>query len=223
MSDDIQKYNHVARVFHWSVAALILGLLFVGYYMDSMDPAPLKFQIYGYHKALGVAVLLLVGLRIMWRVVSKTPAPLSSHKTWEKYLSRTIHIVLYLTILAMPISGWVMSSAGGYPVSFFGWFELPALVEKNKELGKLANQTHGVLAFIIIGAVALHIVGALKHHFIDKDATLNRMSGHVSFALVGLVILAAAFYFPVAGWIEDSKAANAVANESVQGSVENQE
>ena len=201
MSEVVQNYNAVSKVFHWSVALLILGLLIVGFWMGGLEP-PFKFQVYGVHKALGMVVIGLGVLRIVWKHSSKSPESLSAHKQWEKVLSKTIHIVLYLLIIAMPLSGWVMSSAGGYPVSFFGLFEFPSNVEKDPEIGKLANQTHEILAYALLICVGLHIVGALKHHVIDKDETLNRMSGNLVLVILGLVALAAAAFFPAQNFLQ---------------------
>lgn len=212
MSDEVQKYNTVSRVFHWSVALLILGLLIVGFWMGGLEP-PFKFKIYGWHKALGISVLALVVLRVVWKHASKSPKSLSTHKTWEKILSKTIHIVLYGAMIGMPLSGWVMSSAGGHPISFFGLFEVPPIVGKDKELSGLAAEIHEILAFIVIGCVGLHIVGALKHHVIDKDATLKRMGGNLVLAVLGVIALAAALFFPAQNLFNDMMADDVVQEE----------
>lgn len=216
MSDDIQNYNTVSRIFHWSVALLILGLLIVGFFMEGMNPEPLKFKIYGWHKALGMVVIGLGVARIIWKHASQSPNSLSTHKKWEKMLSKTIHIVLYILIIAMPLSGWIMSSAGGYPVSFFGLFEFPNIVEKNKELGRIANQVHGILAYALVGCVGLHVVGAIKHHVIDKDVTLNRMGGNLIFAVLGVLALAVAFFIPTQRWFNSLLVSQTLQVESVQ-------
>jgi len=213
---EVKQYNLTAQLFHWSIAALILGLIVLGFYMDSMERSPFKFELYGYHKALGILVLVMAVMRIIWKHVSERPSPLSHHKNWEKCLSKTIHIVLYLAMIAMPLSGWVMSSAGGYGVSFFGLFDVPAIVDKNKELGRIAYQIHGVLPYIVMGCVGLHILGALKHHVLDQDETLRRMGGNIVFAVLGLFLLAVAAYFPIQNTVAEFQAKNAVHNETFQ-------
>lgn len=216
MGQEVQNYSTVSRVFHWSVALLILGLLGVGFFMEAMERSPLKFEIYGVHKALGMLVIGLGALRIIWRLGSKAPKSLSTYKNWEKWLSKTIHIVLYILIIAMPLSGWIMSSAGGYGVSFFGLFEIPSIVEKNPELGKLANQIHGILAYALLGILGLHLAGALKHHVIDKDATLSRMGGNIVFVVIGVLALGAAAYIPAQNFVQNLMVEEQVSDESVQ-------
>ena len=219
MSEQVQNYNKVSKVLHWSVALLILGLLVVGFWMEGLTP-PFKFEVYGIHKALGITVLLLAIVRIVWTHATQKPKALSTHKQWEKILSKTIHIVLYIAMLAFPLSGWVMSSAGGYPISFFGLFEVPPIVGENKELSGLANQIHGLLAYIVIGCVGLHIIGALKHHVMDKDATLTRMGGYLVYGVVGLIALAVAASFPVKQFMSKPSASEVVADVSAHDSAD---
>ncbi|MFK7839444.1 MAG: cytochrome b [Bdellovibrionales bacterium] len=214
MSADNENYNNVSRFFHWGIALLFIGLLSVGFYMVTMDPEPFKFKVYGWHKATGITVLFFVLCRVVWKFISKNPDALSHHKQWEKILSKTIHIVLYGAMIGMPLSGWIMSSAGGYPVSFFGLFEVPNIVSKDKELSRLANQIHGYMGFTILFCIGLHIIGALKHHIFDKDRTLNRMGGHVAFGVIALLFLSIAFYFPAKGFIS-----NLMQSQSIENSV----
>ena len=196
------EYGAVAKGFHWVIGLTILGLLAVGFYMAGLENAPFKFKIYGIHKALGIAVLALAALRVVWRFINVQPSGLSTHQAWEKFLSKITHVVLYVAMLGMPLSGWVMSSAGGYPISFFGLFPIPPIVEKNPDLGGLASNIHSVLGYALVIALGLHIAGAAKHHILDRDTTLSRMVhnnlGLVSglFILVlGAVVLGAATYF----------------------------
>lgn len=187
--DDTHNYNPVSRVFHWLVAVLILGLIPVGFYMEQMSSSPLKFEIYGWHKSLGISVLLLAFLRVGWKIYKKPPSSLTTHKCWEKLLSKTIHIVLYIAIFVMPLSGWVMSNSGGYAVQFFGLFEMPKLVEKDKFISDLARSVHEIAGFVVMGCVGFHVVGALKHHYSDKDATLTRMGGRPVVGFIAILVL----------------------------------
>lgn len=222
MSEDIQNYNAGSKVFHWSVALLILGLLIVGFWMGEFD-APFKYEVYGIHKALGMAVLVLGVLRIIWKIVTKSPKSLESHEKWEKVLSKSIHGVLFLLVVAMPLSGWVMSSAGGHPISFFGLFEFPSIVEKNREIGRAANQAHELIAYALLLCVGLHIVGALKHHVIDKDETLKRMGANLVIAILGLVALGAAVSNPVKHFLDDAFATHIeIDDDSHEGSGDDQ-
>lgn len=168
------EYNKPAKLFHWLIAILIFGLLLVGLYMGTMPNGPDKFQIYMLHKSFGLMVLWLAGLRILWRLYSKSPAPIPTQKPWEKLLAKLTHIFLYIAMFGMPLSGWVMSSAAEYPVSFFG-LAMPDIVGKNADLASMAKEAHEIIAFLLIATIFLHTLGAFKHHIFDRDMTLNRM------------------------------------------------
>ena len=192
------SYHFISKSFHWIVGLMILGLLALGFYMTALEGTPFKFGLYGWHKSFGILVLLLGVLRLVWRFYKGVPESLGTHQVWEKMLSKVTHLVLYLGIFAMPLTGWLMSSAGGYGVSVFGLFKMPDLIGKNKELGGLFNQAHEILGYVILVAVILHLAGALKHHLIDKDETLQRMT----WAQFGTVhgVLSALFFGAVLGY-----------------------
>lgn len=168
------SYGLVSKALHWITALIILALVLVGLYMTQLAYSPFKLEIYALHKSFGILVLWLVGLRIIWKLLTAKPEAHPNHKWWEKLLAKLTHIFLYIAMIGMPLSGWLMSSAGEYPVPFFG-IQMPDLVDKNPQLAGLMNNIHEILAYILIGAVLLHAVGALKHHFIDRDSTLLRM------------------------------------------------
>ena len=169
------RFGVVAQGFHWVVALCVIGLLAVGLIMTEMKPGPDMFKIYALHKSVGITVLTLAVLRLLWKLTNAHPQALPTHQRWEKFLAKLVHMFLYFAIIGMPLSGWIMSSAKGFPVSVFGWFTLPDLVTPSKEIGKLANEFHELTAYALIAAIGLHFVGALKHHVIDKDGTLRRM------------------------------------------------
>lgn len=186
---DADQYSAISRFFHWGIAFLILGLIPVGFYMSHMAFSPLKLEIYGVHKSLGLTVLLLAVLRIAYRIYKAPPKSLSTYKVWENFFSKTIHVVLYVAIIVMPVLGWVMSSAGDFSVSFFGLFDMPRIVEKDAFIFGVARSVHEIASFVVIGAVGLHVVGALKHHFIDGDVTLIRMGGRPVFGFIAIFVL----------------------------------
>jgi len=172
----METYNNPAKFFHWVIGLVFLGLLAVGFYMSGLERSPFKFELYGIHKALGISILALAVLRVVWRFIRPAPGHIETHQPWERALSGLVHFLLYTAMAVMPLSGWVMSSAGGHPVSFFGLFEVPAIVGENKALGGLANQIHEYAAYAILLALGLHFAGAAKHHILDRDVTLTRMS-----------------------------------------------
>lgn len=190
-----ENYSAIAKALHWVLAILILGLLCLGFYMGKMEFSSTKMTVIMLHKSFGMTVLGLVVLRLVWRFVRPPPAPLSSHAPWEKILSKTVHLLLYLAMIGMPLSGWVMTSAAEYPVNFFGLFDIPLIAPKDEGLAGLAEEVHEYTAFMLYAAVGLHFLGAAKHHIVDKDATLRRIGGNTGFIVIGTVLLLAITYF----------------------------
>lgn len=168
-------YGSVAKSFHWLIFLLVASLLTVGFLMTDMENTPDKFRIYGLHKSFGIVVLALAGLRLGWRLINSVPALPQHMRNIEKLLAHASHWTLYALIIAMPLSGWMMSSASGFPVSVFGLFTLPDLVAPDKVLSGNLRDLHGLLAYAIIVMVSLHALAALLHHFYHKDNILRRM------------------------------------------------
>ncbi len=196
-----ENYGHISKALHWSLAVLIFGLLAMGFLMDDLEPDSLKYKVYGIHKSFGVLVLMLVAVRIVWHGFNHPPVSLSTYKPVEKLLAKIVKIALYLAMIALPVSGVVMSLAGGHDISFFGLFELAGLEEKNKPLSGLGSEIHEVGAFVILGLLFLHVAGSFKHHFIAKDETLQRITsskvgiiGGFVLLFLSLALLAAPFY-----------------------------
>lgn len=106
------------------------------------------------------------------------PQALPTHTQTERFLSKTVHVVLYILLIGMPLSGLIFTWAGGYPASFFGLFDIPSPIAKNHTLHEVFQELHEVMAYGLVGLLALHIAGALKHHWIDKDNTARRMGAH---------------------------------------------
>lgn len=187
--DQSDQYNLTSKAFHWGMALVMLLMLAMGFWMVGLPFSEFKLDLYFWHKSFGLLILFLVVPRILARVFGNAPRQLETHAAWERFLSKTVHIVFYLSMIGMPLSGWVMSSAGEFPNSFFGLFEMPALSGKDEQLYELTKTVHEVFAFALIAAIGLHIMGGLKHHLIDRDATLRRMGAHPVLAVFGLAIL----------------------------------
>ncbi len=169
------KYGFVAKFFHWVIAALIIGLIIAGLYMTDMEASDNKWELYNLHKLFGVIVLGLIIFRIIWKILNKgKPAMLDTYSKAERIVAATVHGMLYIMMLVMPLSGWLMSSFGGYSVMFFG-IDIMLPVEKDKDIGTIFHEIHNIGGSVFIILLTLHIAGALKHHFIDKDITLKRM------------------------------------------------
>lgn len=170
------NYTWPAISFHWLIAIGIFICFPIGMYMEDLKLSPLKLQLISYHKWLGVTIFGLLVLRIIWRSFNKPPALPSIMPKWQIGLSHATHLALYLLMIAIPVSGWLMSSAKGYTTVYLGIFPLPDLLEKDKALGHNLAELHEILNYVLLLLVGLHIVAAIKHHIIDRDDILTRMS-----------------------------------------------
>jgi len=168
-------YTRTAITLHWAIALLIFAAFPLGVYMHELPLSPTKLQLYSYHKWIGVSIFLLAVLRVTWRSTHRPPPLPDSMPRWERLAANTVHHLLYVLIFAVPLSGWLMSSAKGVQTVWFGVLPLPDLVGKDKELGDLLKGVHESLNFIMLGVVLAHIGAALKHHFIERDGILARM------------------------------------------------
>lgn len=170
------RYTRTAIGLHWLIALLIISIMALGVYMTGLPLSPQKLKIYSWHKWAGITVLLISILRIIWRIKNPAPPLPSSMSQSVRKLAHAGHALLYTLTIAIPISGWLMSSAKGVQTVWFGILPLPDLIDKNKELGDALLNAH-VNLNVLLGAIIVgHVVMAIKHHFVDKDGTLHRMS-----------------------------------------------
>ncbi len=169
------RYTRTAVTLHWLIALLIFVAFPLGYYMHDLPLTPHKLRMYSYHKWIGVAVFALAAIRVLWRATHRAPPLPDSVPQWEKIAAHATHFALYVLIFAVPVSGWLMSSALGFQTVWFGVLPLPDLVGKNKELADLLLEVHEMLNLVMAALVAGHIGASFKHHFIDRDDILVRM------------------------------------------------
>ena len=168
-------YTPVAKGLHWLMAVLILGLLALGIYMSDLPLSPQKLELYSWHKWFGVTVFLLLWLRLAWRVTHRPPALPETLSAPMRLAAHAGHAALYLLMLAIPLSGWFMSSAKGFQTVWFGVLPIPDLLGRDRELGDLLQQVHKLLNLLLMLTLAGHVLAALWHHFVLKDDTLRRM------------------------------------------------
>lgn len=171
------RYSRGAIVLHWLIAVLIVLNIAAAWVAEEMTKDD-RALVMGNHKAIGITVLALTVLRIVWRLMHRPPPLLDSLRAWEAALSRVAHAGFYFLMLAIPLTGWAMSSAfsKGAGVSLFGLVTVPALpVGYDKPTAGLFAELHELLAFGMIALIVLHVAGALKHQLIDRDGTLRRM------------------------------------------------
>ncbi|MBK1780064.1 cytochrome b [Advenella sp. WQ 585] len=170
-----QPYTRTAITLHWLMALGLTGTFALGFYMQDLPLSPAKLQYYAWHKWAGIVMLLLVLVRVVWRITHKAPELPESMSAFMRFMANAAHWVLYALMLAIPLSGWLMSSAQGFQVVWFGVWPLPDLVGKSQELGALLNTVHWALNYFLLAFVIIHACAALKHHFLDKDDILTRM------------------------------------------------
>ncbi|MBK5911085.1 hypothetical protein CCR85_06215 [Rhodothalassium salexigens] len=174
--NNVTTYDLVSRVNHWITAVAIIALLGVGMVLGNVDLADeVKFPLIGMHKAIGTLVLLFVLWRVFWRIRQGFPAPVPGTTPAQAKLGHAIHWMLLAGMVVIPASGILMSVSAGYPVDVFGLFTIPAMAEKAPALHEATETAHFAVSLLVIGALVLHVGAALKHHFVERDATLTRM------------------------------------------------
>jgi cytochrome b561 len=191
------RYTRTAVILHWLIGLGLIAMLFYGWWMVDLPkegPKSASFDLFNWgiytvqlgeavsprtfyfnlHKSFGFTILLLVALRIVWRFMHHPPALLPTLKAWERKLAAATHHLLYVLMVLLPVSGMLMTMYSKYPLKWFGITILPAL--DNKEMREVFLEVHEILGFVLALLILIHLAGALKHKFIDKDATLSRMT-----------------------------------------------
>ena len=174
------RYSAPAMLLHWMIAALIFGLFPVGLYMSDLALSPRKIELYAWHKWFGITVLLLAVLRLLWRIGHRPPELPASVPRWQAAIADALHRLLYLFILAIPLSGWALSSAAGVQVVWWGVLPLPSLLAPDHALARQLAEVHEWLNFTMAALVVAHVGAALKHQFVDRDGVLLRMLPRLS-------------------------------------------
>ena len=173
-----ERYAAVAVAMHWLVAAAVFGLFALGLWMTELTYYDRWYRLGPWwHKGIGVMLLALVFLRLIWRATGRRPAPAAGHRLWERRVAALAHGLMYLLLLAIPVSGYLISTADGRALEVFDWFAVPALPAAMENQEDVAGSVHLALAVGLVALAAVHALAALKHHFIDKDRTLLRMLG----------------------------------------------
>ncbi|ACT48025.1 cytochrome b [Methylotenera mobilis] len=169
------RYTLTAIVIHWLMALLLIALFAVGLYMHELKFSPFKLQIYSWHKWAGVTAFMLVMLRLAWRIKHRPPVLPWTISKLAKLGAHIGHGVLYFLMIAIPLSGWLMSSAKGFQTVYFGVLPIPDLLAKDKALGDSLQAVHMILSYSMAAVVLGHITAAIKHHVLDKDDVLRRI------------------------------------------------
>ncbi|MBL8512096.1 MAG: cytochrome b [Betaproteobacteria bacterium] len=169
------RYAPLAISLHWLIGGLIFLAFAVGLYMSDLPFSPQKLRLYSWHKWAGVTIFGLVVARGVYRWFHAPPPLPEAMPRWQRKAAEVSHYLLYFFMFAVPLSGWLMSSAKGFQTVYFGWIPIPDLIGKNPDLGDVLQVVHKVLNFSMMAVVAAHVAAALKHHIVDKDDVLRRI------------------------------------------------
>lgn len=165
----------MAKFFHWSTALLIVAMFVLGWLAVGYPTSPTKIELFNLHKSLGLFILSWTILRLGWRLTHPTPALPADMLPLERRAAHLAHALLYVLIIAMPLSGWVINSAADFPLKWFGLFRVPQIAGPDESLQNTAELVHFTLSWTILAVLVLHIMAALRHHFVMKNEVLRRM------------------------------------------------
>ncbi|MEJ1964272.1 MAG: cytochrome b [Gammaproteobacteria bacterium] len=168
------RWGSVAQLLHWVIVILIITQFVLGY-KAHWATGLAKLAPVVPHKSIGITILGLAVLRLVWRLMNPTPVLPAGLKPWERAAAHVTHYGLYVLLFAMPLIGWIASSARSFPVSWFGLAQLPDLVGSNRPLYDTLMGFHYWLSWVLVAIVALHVAAALKHHLFLRDDVLRRM------------------------------------------------
>ncbi|HMA08884.1 MAG TPA: cytochrome b [Ramlibacter sp.] len=173
-----ERFGAPAIALHWAMALLLVGLVASGLVMSRMPDVGFdtrKIVLILYHKQAGVLALALALFRLAWRVGNALPALVATLPRWQQVTARLVHLCFYALMFVLPVTGWLMSSAGGFPVSFLGLFELPDLIAPSDYRFRGLIEIHQWLGYALLALTGVHAGAALRHHFLLGDATLRKM------------------------------------------------
>jgi cytochrome b561 len=175
-ASSVQSYSAVTKVLHWLIALLIIGLIWLGWYLAGLSYFDKGYNVtLTIHKSLGMLALALAGAKILWAFLSPAPAFVDTIKPWERVAAKITYVVLYLMMVVIPVTGYAISTSAGSPVSFFGLFDIPAILPESDGIRDLVVELHYYLSYGVAILIVLHALSALKHQFIDKDGTFSRI------------------------------------------------
>ncbi|MDE1922448.1 MAG: cytochrome b [Gammaproteobacteria bacterium] len=169
------RYGAVAQALHWTIAGLIVVQFVLAKLAERLPLGMHKLILLARHKSFGMTILALAVLRLAWRLANPPPPLPPGMRRAAKTTAAATHTAIYALLFAMPLTGWLMSSAKNYSVSWFGLFTWPNLIGPNEPAFKMLRETHGILSKLLFALVILHVLAALKHHFWDRDDVLRRM------------------------------------------------
>ncbi len=175
MSIHVLRFSTPSRLLHWLMAVLILAMLFIGVGMVSSVSERYSLLV-SIHKPLGIAILALVVIRFLNRLFNPPPPLPADMSPVQRLAAHGSHIVLYALMFLMPLIGWGMLSAAGYPIVLFGPWQLPPILPQGAALYAVLRESHTILAYLLFATVLLHLAAALFHGLIRRDGVLESMA-----------------------------------------------
>jgi cytochrome b561 len=169
------RHSPFVQALHWLTALLVLGLIAVGLWMVALPIGLPKLYAYGWHKWIGLTVFVLTLLRLGWRTWHPSPPLPNTATPWTRAIAPWSHAALLVLLISLPLTGWLMSSAGGVPVVWFGVLPLPDLVARDMQLFERLRTTHHWLAWTLMGLLAMHVLAVVHHDVVRRDGILRRM------------------------------------------------
>ena len=169
------QWGAISKTLHWLTLALLVWIGWLGLTMGDLPNGPGKIATYALHKSIGITILALVLFRLGWRLYAGAPAALAGTPRWQERIASSTHWALYALVLAMPLSGWLLNSASGYPLQWFGLVNLPAIAGRDQALREWAGTAHEWMFWTLAMLVVAHAGAAFYHHLFQRDATLARM------------------------------------------------
>jgi cytochrome b561 len=171
----IDRWGAISQAFHWLIVLLIIVMAYLGLTMVDLANTPHKARLYTLHKSIGLTILVLVSLRLLWRLYAGAPRTLDTMPKWQARTAAFTHWALYALLFAMPISGWILNSSTGFPLRWFNLVNLPAIAARSEALNALAKSWHEALFWALIVLALMHAAAAFYHHLFQHDDTLTRM------------------------------------------------
>jgi cytochrome b561 len=172
------RYTGVAIALHWLLAALILGQIAFGWYLQKVPRKTPERTVYvNLHKSTGLTLGLLILVRVGWRLTHKAPPLPSSLPAWQRAAARTSHFALYACMLIMPTAGYLASNFSKFGVNYFNAVLLPPWGVDDRQLYAIFNTTHVLTSYVFVALIAVHVVAALRHVFL-RDGVFQRMWPH---------------------------------------------
>ena len=175
MRNTPQAWGAPAKLLHWTIAALAIVQVPLGMAAANWKLSPTKLDLFVWHKSLGMVILALMVVRIAWRLTTPAPSPPASIPPLQRHAARIVHTVLYVLLVLLPVSGWIVSSAANVPFRIFRVIPAPAVALPDPVLAARAAGVHAALCVVLVLLLAIHVAAALRHHFVDRDDVLTRM------------------------------------------------